>query len=135
MHGAPYVVWAGFDRDNFEEIEAKPTQFRSSAHVEREFCGQCGTTLTYRKIARGVVELEAAARIVYVAVASLDNPLEYPPDEVVHGAERIAWLNLDKTIPIREFISPDAGKIQFGGLGEDAASVAAKSHFGSEGDS
>jgi hypothetical protein len=56
--------------------------------------------------------------------------VEYPPDEIVHGAERISWLNLDGSIPIREFISPDAGQLQFGGLDPDAAASVAKSRFG-----
>ena len=134
MHAAPYVVWAGFDVDDFEVAEGIPNQFRSSNHVVREFCGRCGTTLTYKKIADGVAELEAAARIVYVAVASLDDPAKYPPDEVVHGAEKIEWFNLDGTIPIREFISPDAGELQFGGLDPTSAASVAKTRFGREKD-
>lgn len=134
MHAAPYVVWAGFDVSDFELAEGKPKQFQSSNHVVREFCGQCGATLTYRKVANGIAELEAAARLVYVAVASLDNPAEYPPDEVVHGAERIGWLNLDDTIPMRVFISPDAGELQFCALDQTSKASVAKSRFGYDGD-
>ena len=133
MHAAPYVVWAGFDRNDFAVMQGKAKQFHSSKHVIREFCDRCGTTLTYRKVAGDVSELEAAARIVYIAVACLDDPLEYPPDEVVHGAEKIDWLNLDGNIPTRDFISPDAGRLQFGGLDSDVAASVAKAHFhGSE---
>ena len=92
MHAAPYVVVAGFDRDNFELILGRLTQFRSSPHVIREFCPNCGSTLTYAKDARGAPELEEAARAIYVAVASLDNPDAYPPDEVVHTQEAIGWI-------------------------------------------
>ena len=116
MHGAPYVVWAGFDRSNFEFIQGSPTQFYPSKHAIREFCRRCGCTTTYGKEAQGVSELEQAAKIIYVAVAALDNPEAYPPNEVVHTREEIRWLHLGDEIPLREFISPDAAHLQFGGI-------------------
>jgi hypothetical protein len=122
MHAAPYVVWAGFDRANYELIDGEPTAFRSSPHALREFCPDCGSTLTYGKVADGVAELEEAARIISIAVASLDDPGVYPPDEVVHGRERIGWLHLSDAIPLRDFISPDAGHLQFGGIAAARAS-------------
>ena len=119
MHGAPYVVWAGFDRNAFKPIQGEPVAFRSSPHVVRRFCPHCGTTLTYEKDARGDPALEAAAQIVYIAVPTLDDPEAYPPDEVVHARERLAWLDLGDKIPLREFLSAHAGHLQFGGIKGD----------------
>ncbi|MDX1528060.1 MAG: hypothetical protein R3337_05490 [Gammaproteobacteria bacterium] len=90
--------------------------FKSSAHVIREFCPRCGTTFTYQKVAGRAPKLEEAARVVYIAVASLDDPGAYPPDEVVHGRERIEWLHLGGEIPIHDFTSPGSGHLQFGGI-------------------
>ena len=126
MHAAPYVVWAGFDRDNFEVIVGGLTQFRSSPHAIREFCPNCGSTLTYAKDARGAPELEEAARVIYVAVASLDNPEDYPPDEVVHTLEAIGWMHFADDLPLRDSISPSAGHLQFGGIAESEAAEIAK---------
>jgi len=117
-HGAPYVVWAGFDKSDFEVIGGKLKSYISKPNVIREFCSKCGSTLTYAKDAAGNKTLEEAARIIYVAVASLDDPQVYPPDEVVHGKEKIEWLQLGNDIPIREFLSPDAGHLQFGGINQ-----------------
>ncbi|MDP6705888.1 MAG: GFA family protein [Alphaproteobacteria bacterium] len=116
MHGAPYVVWAGFDQRDYELTGGELAEFASSDHVLRGFCRRCGTTLTYRKVAEGEPELERAARIVYVAVATLDDPEAYPPDEVVHAGERIGWLDLGDGMPLRDDISPTAGHLQFGGI-------------------
>ena len=119
MHGAPYVVWAGFDRSAFELSQGELVAFRSSPNVIRRFCSRCGTTLTYEKDARGDPALEEAARIVYIAVATLDDPGAYPPDEVVHSRERMNWLDLGDSIPLHEFTSAEAGHLQFGGIKGD----------------
>ncbi len=119
MHGAPYVVWAGFDRSAFELSRGKPAAFRSSSHVIRRFCPRCGATLTYEKDARGDPALQEPARVVYIAVATLDDPGAYPPDEVVHVRERIDWLDLGDRIPRHDFLSPEAGHLQFGGIKGD----------------
>ena len=130
MHAAPYVVWAGFDRANFDILRGRPTEYRSSPNVLRAFCPTCGTTLTYGKDAAGVPELEAAARLIYIAVASLDDPAVFPPDEIVHGRERISWMRFGGDIPVREFVSETAGHLQFGGLSPEAAERLARRHFG-----
>jgi hypothetical protein len=114
MHAAPYVVWAGFDRADHELTRGQPMVFKSSPHVVREFCPNCGSTLTYGKEAGGVAALEQAARVIYVAVASLDDPGAYPPDG---------------DIPVREFVSPTAGHLQFGGIDEARAAELARRHF------
>ncbi len=116
MHGAPYVVWAGFEASAFELLRGNLAAFRSSPNVLRRFCPRCGTTLTYEKEALGDAALEQAASIVYVAVATLDDSRAYPPDEVVHARERIDWLDLGHGIPLREHLSSDAAHLQFGGI-------------------
>jgi hypothetical protein len=130
MHAAPYVVWAGFNRADYELTRGQPTAYRSSPHGVREFCPNCGSTLNYGKEAGGVAALEEAARIIYVAVASLDDPAAYPPDEVVHARERIDWFHPAGDIPVQEFVSPTAGHLQFGGIDQTRASELAKRHFG-----
>jgi hypothetical protein len=129
MHAAPYVVWAGFDRADYQLTEGDPATFRSSSRVTREFCSNCGSTLTYGKDASDAPELEEAARIIYVSVASLDDPSAYPPDEVVHAQERIGWLHLGDSIPLREFVSPSAGHLQFGGIDQARATELATRFF------
>ena len=119
MHGAPYVVWAGFERAAFELVQGEPLPFKCSPHVIRRFCPRCGTTLTYEKDAQGYPALEEAAGVIYVAVATLHHPEVYPPDEVVHAGERIEWLDLGNKIPLRESLSAQAGHLQFAGLRGD----------------
>jgi hypothetical protein len=130
MHTAPYVVWAGFDRNNYKILSGEPTQYISSKHVIREFCPICGSTLTYGKDAKGLPELEAAAQLIYIAVASFDDPNSFPPAEIVHGREKIEWMNFAGNIPVREFVSKSAGDLQFGGIDPELAQELANQHFG-----
>ena len=117
-HGAPYVVWAGFEKSDFEVFKGNLNSYISQPNVTREFCSKCGSTLTYGKNAAGNPALAEAANIIYVAVASLDEPQAYPPDEVVHGQEKIEWLHLGNEIPIRDFVSPVVSHLQFGGINQ-----------------
>ena len=131
MHSAPVVAWAGFNQSDFEITRGDPTKFCSSKHVVRSFCPVCGSTLTYGKHAKGVAELKAAASLVYIAVASLDDPELYPPDEIVHGQEMFSWMQFSEDIPVRPFVSEAAGQLQFGGIDPDLAAELAERHFSS----
>jgi hypothetical protein len=112
-HGAPYVVWAGFERSAFAFIGGDRTKsFRSSAPVIRRFCPECGTALTYEKDAGVDPAYEAAENIVYIAVSTLDDPSVYPPTEVVRASERANWLDLGMSIPLRDVLSPTAAHLQ-----------------------
>lgn len=115
-HGSPYVVWAGFSKGNYEIMQGNLSAYRSQPNVIREFCPSCGSTLTYYKDAGGNPELEEAASVTYIAVANLDEPDLYPPDEVVHAQEKVKWFHLGDNIPVHDFISPTAERLQFGGL-------------------
>lgn len=133
MHAAPYVVMAGFDRSDYEITAGQPVGYRSSPHVVREFCPVCGTTLNYYKDATGAAELDEAAKLVYVAVASLDHPEVYPPDEIVHAQEKIGWMHFAGDMPVREFVSPDVGHLQFSGIEQARVAVPARGRSGSDG--
>jgi len=93
-------------------IQGNLSAYRAQPSVIREFCPSCGSTLSYRKDAAGNQTLEEAASVIYIAVANLDQPSLYPPDEVVHGQEKIGWFHLGGDIPIRDFTSPTAGQLQ-----------------------
>ena len=66
--GAPFASFADIDRENFTWTRGKPAAFRSSSIAERDFCRECGTPLTFRRIdgprmhfEKGVAHCEDAA--------------------------------------------------------------------------
>jgi len=45
--GAPYVAWGTFPKDAFHVTDGELAIHKSSAPVERGFCSQCGSTISY----------------------------------------------------------------------------------------
>src|SRR5215204_1232687 len=69
--GRSSVAWLNFPSRDFSLVSGEPTRYRSSVDVSRTFCGQCGTTLTYRN--------DGNPDSVFVTAGSLDDPDEFPP--------------------------------------------------------
>ena len=70
----------GLQRCSARRLRVDPGQpgtFHSSAAVARDFCRECGTPLTYRRV---------AVDRISVTVGSLDQPYDFP-SEVQYGIE------------------------------------------------
>jgi hypothetical protein len=85
--GAPSLAWAIFQAADFAFTSGKPATFASSPGVERGFCGQCGTTLTYADADR--------PDVADVTTATLDNPDAFAPTKEIWLEEKIAWESVD----------------------------------------
>ena len=68
-----------------------PSTFASSNKVQRGFCNQCGTPLTYDW--GGDLE---------IAIGSLDDPEAAAPVLQVNPAERLSYFSTLHTLPVRE---------------------------------
>lgn len=91
--GAESVGWAVNEADAFSVTSGQPRVFRSSDDVERTFCENCGTTLTYRRDTRSFVD---------VTLASLDDPELLPPAKETWCQDRISWNQLNDTLAHHE---------------------------------
>jgi len=63
--GNYFQALAGVKRDEFVWRRGKPGTYRSSEVIERDFCRDCGTPLTYRPLDRDRIS---------VTIGSLDQP-------------------------------------------------------------
>jgi hypothetical protein len=88
---APSVAWVIFPADRFAFVRGEPAFFRSSPHVERGFCGRCGTPLVYRS--------ERRPRVVDVTMVSLDEPDAFAPDREIWTGEKLAWDIVNPKLP------------------------------------
>jgi hypothetical protein len=90
--GAFYAPLVGGPRDTFEVTRGRIALFRSSDQVERGFCAQCGTPLSFAGV---------DGRHISVSIGSLDRPEDFPPRDQ-HGVEgRLSWANGLGTLPDR----------------------------------
>jgi hypothetical protein len=85
--GAPSLAWAIFQAADFAFTSGKPATYASSPGVERGFCAQCGTTLTYADAER--------PDVADVTTATLDNPDALAPTKEIWLEEKIAWEAVD----------------------------------------
>jgi hypothetical protein len=89
--GAPSVAWAIFPAESFMFIAGEPKSFRSSPHVTRSFCGDCGTPLLYRS--------ERRADVVDVQTATLDDAESFPPEREIWTGEKLGWEVVNPALP------------------------------------
>ncbi len=68
----------------------KPAIWRSSEHVERGFCANCGTPLFYRDVNNGRTNL---------TIGSLDNPGDFPPGANTCTENMVPWFGTISTLP------------------------------------
>lgn len=80
---APLVPWVTFDRRTVQFTNA-PQPYCSSEGVERGFCPQCGTPLTYSHRERPD-ELD-------LTTCSLDQPEAFPPKNDSWRQDDLCWM-------------------------------------------
>jgi hypothetical protein len=87
---APTVAWLTFDRGQVEILSGHPRTYRSSQGVARQFCGACGSQLSYENVSRPTT--------IDITTASLDNPNLFPPTLEVWLEHRVSWQTSDETL-------------------------------------
>jgi hypothetical protein len=89
--GAQSVAWLTLPFDGFSFVSGAPQEYRSSPGVSRTFCGECGTSLTYRH--------DEEPDSIDVTNASLDLPEEFPPTHHIWLEDKVAWEIVNDGLP------------------------------------
>jgi len=84
------VAWGTIDRASLA-IEGPFTTVATSKGVERGFCRQCGSSLTYAN--------ELRAHEIDVTLASLDDPARVAPIAHIWIADKLPWVSIDDGLP------------------------------------
>jgi hypothetical protein len=86
--GAPFVTWGSVDRDKLTILAG---QIRKIPHAQRvrSFASCCGTQLFF--------EEAPDAETIDVTIASLDDPLPFPPAMSIWTEDRLPWVVLDES--------------------------------------
>ena len=85
--GAGFATWVGVKEENFEVSHGRLAIWVSSPGVQRGFCDQCGSSLTYVG--------DRWPGQVSVLAATLDEPGIATPTAHVYVEHKLPWVRLD----------------------------------------
>jgi hypothetical protein len=88
--GNLFAPFTGVRLDEFAWTRGAPRTYQSSSIVERGFCGDCGTPLSFRYVERDKIS---------VTIGSLDQPARVRPTEQVGIESRVPWLHEALALP------------------------------------
>ena len=92
-NGGPVVTLAGFNADQVAfSGEARKT-YASSPGVERAFCGNCGTPLTWEGAGSD------GKLIAEIHISTFENPEALVPAAHAFAPERISWFDIADNLP------------------------------------
>lgn len=90
--GAPVVAWLTITPDAITIAKGAPKRYKSSAKVERMFCGACGAQIGYSRT--------DDSSYVDIATATLDNPDAFPPTHHSWLSHDITWVKFGDGLPV-----------------------------------
>jgi hypothetical protein len=90
--GAAFTTWAGVKAENFLVTTGEMTVCNTSAGVDRGFCCNCGTSITY------VAEAGWPGQVGVLA-PTLDDPEIASPTGHVYTDNQISWIKLNDGLP------------------------------------
>src|SRR5258708_23930343 len=88
--GAAFASFADIDRADFTWTRGKPAVFRSSSIAERDFCRDCGTPLSFRRIDGPRIEIITGA---------FDRPDRVIPTQQFRTESRLGCAVRAATLP------------------------------------
>jgi hypothetical protein len=91
--GGPFVPWISFHVGEFAYTKGVPREHSSSPRVVREFCGDCGTSLTNHS--------EDKPDEIVVTICSLDEPESVRPAMHIWTSEQLPWVRLADGLSVR----------------------------------
>jgi hypothetical protein len=90
--GAPFASFAEIDHDAFAWTRGTPAAFRSSSIAERDFCANCGTPLSFRRVGGPKIEIMTGA---------FDRPDQLVPTQQFGSESRLGWTVAIANLPSR----------------------------------
>ena len=81
--GAPFASFADIEKSDFAWTRGKPAAFKSSTIAERDFCRDCGTPLSFRRIDGERIE---------IMTGTFDRPDRVIPTRQYGTESRLGWV-------------------------------------------
>lgn len=92
-HGAAFVTWVGVPDAQFilEQGTAALVRYRSSETAWRQFCRECGTTLTFGG--------DRWPGEIHIAAGTLEGALDREPQAHVYFDRAVDWIEVSDALP------------------------------------
>lgn len=113
--GAPMATLAVFRADQVAFSGSDRKLYRSAPSVERAFCGDCGTSLTWE------TDFADEGPLCAIHISSFDDPEALTPTAHSFYPERIAWFDVADALPRHEGFVAGSEPIQVGPAGAAGA--------------
>lgn len=97
-YGNAFGLFADFRKNVFRFTQGGPKTYKSSAWVERGFCGNCGTPLTFRYL-EPLIRSERRLGLIGISLGSLDHPEDVHPTEHGYVDSQLPWLSIEDGLP------------------------------------
>jgi hypothetical protein len=81
--GSPFASFAEIEKSDFAWTRGQPAAFRSSSIAERDFCADCGTPLSFRRIDGPRIE---------IMTGTFDRPDRLVPIRQYGTESRLGWV-------------------------------------------
>ena len=91
---SPMVTYVGVNDTQWRWTGQTAKIYHSSPGVERTFCGDCGTPLTFRS--------ERMTGLMHFYLAALEDPERFEPQLHTSYEEKLRWLNVVDDLPRKE---------------------------------
>ncbi len=91
---APMTTYIGVPDAQWRWAGETAKIYRSSPGVERTFCANCGTPISFRS--------EKMTGFMHFYVAAMEDPERFPPQLQVAYEEKLSWLNVGDDVPAKE---------------------------------
>lgn len=91
-HGAGYVTWVGFERDQveFKQGHQSLSWYESSPGAQRGFCRHCGSSMFFRS--------ERWAGELHVALGCILVDIDRQPQANVFFDKHVGWMSIDDSL-------------------------------------
>ena len=98
---AAAVVHVGVNPKDLTFTQGERKIYNSSPGVERGFCGNCGTPMSY--------QADHFPDYIQLYVGTFENPEQFQPVAHVHVGEQLPWFTIDDSLPrhIRSAVESD----------------------------
>ena len=104
--GAPFASFAEIENSDFTWTRGKPAAFRSSSIAERDFCSDCGTPLSFRRIDGPRIE---------IMTGTFDRPDRVVPTMQYGSESRLGWVVAIANLPSQTTLQ-NYGAEKLGGI-------------------